>query len=129
MPHRERRDAVMPDRTLLSRTWWAVGPAFVVLAGRLAIDRACGDPYNLVPALASRAAIAWAMAAVYVLAHLWLLAAYVQTARASAALLPPPRALGAIWGSDRWKVWLLLFAVALEYAPLLLFRAVRSACG
>jgi hypothetical protein len=66
------------DGRFLSRTWWAIGPAFVVLVGRFAVDRACADPDNLVPALASRPFVAWTMAAMYVLAHLWLLGAYLR---------------------------------------------------
>jgi hypothetical protein len=34
-----------------------------------------------------------------------------------------------IWGRDRWKVWLLLLAVAVEYAPLLLFSVAARVCA
>lgn len=111
------------DRTVLSRTWWAICPLFILLTARLAVDRACRDPYNLVPALAARPLAAWGMAAIYVLAHVWLLAAYLQAAVAASSLLPSIGAVQRIWGREAWKPWLLVAAMAVEYAPLALFRA------
>jgi hypothetical protein len=125
MPRGNRARAMTLDRAILSRTWWAIGPGYVLLTARLAVDRACRDPNNLVPALASRPVIAWVLAAVYVLAHVWLLLAYLQAA-AAASSLAPLGAVGAIWRHEQWKVWVLTAAIAVEYAPLALFKA---ACG
>jgi hypothetical protein len=113
----------------LSRTWWAIGPLFIVLAGRLAVDRACADPYNLVPVLASRPVVAWTMAVVYVLAHVWLLGLYLEASSSTSLLVPTPRSIRTLWGSDRWKVWALLLAVAVEYAPLAVVSIAGRACG
>jgi len=105
------------NQRLLARTWWAIGPAFVVLTARLAIDRACRDPYNLVPGLASKPVLAWALAALYLGAHLWLLLAYLRTSIDARTLLPLPRDIRAVWGRGQWKVWVLVAVMTVEYSP------------
>jgi hypothetical protein len=129
MQRRDYNGSMTRGRRWLSALWWPIGPAFALVTTRFAIDRACGDPYYLVPTLASRPLVAWMVAAVYVLAHIWLLLAYLDAARTTASLLPTYDAVNGMWGRHLWKPALLVVATAIEYAPMALFRAAARLCG
>ena len=73
---------------MLAATWWFVWPAAAAVIGRLLVDRACGDAYNLLPALAADPRWAWPLALVYVAAHVWFLTAYLVTVAAAGTLVP-----------------------------------------
>jgi hypothetical protein len=107
--------------------WWPLFPSFLALTCRLAIERACAEPYDLLPALTSKPAWAWTFAAVYVLAHAWLVSAYLLTVASSQSLLPRIRDWQAIWGSQFFKVWLMFLAFAIEYAPVPMWRLIGAA--
>ena len=115
-----------PVDVWLMRAWWVLFPCFAALAIRLAIDRACAEPYNLLPALAGDPAWAWPLAIVYVLAHLWIAAAYLLTVSRTQALVPTPRALAALRSADTMKLILMSGAFAIEYSPMPLWRLIGT---
>ena len=102
----------------LGRSWWFLFPAFSALTIRLGVERACGQPYDLLPAVASNPAWAWPLAAVYVLAHAWIAAALVSTAISAAAPIPSIAQWRASWRGESYKAPALIAALAIEYAPL-----------
>jgi hypothetical protein len=115
----------------LGRSWWLLFPAFSALTWRLDIDRACANPYDLLPALTTNPASAWAIALVYVLAHVWMVAVYVTTASAAGTLRPPVDRWRGMWGRDVYKILAIAAAIAIEYAPLELWRwlGTMGICG
>jgi hypothetical protein len=113
--------------TYVVPAWWALFPAFFALVCRLTIERACADPYDLLPALTSRPAWAWMFAVIYVLAHVWLVSAYLFTVAGSQSLLPSLSDWKAIWGARLSRVWLMLLAFAIEYAPVPIWRLIGAA--
>lgn len=102
----------------LGRSWWLLCPAFAALTLRLGVERACADPYDLLPALTSSPGWAWPLALVYVLTHAWLAVAYVAAAARAGSLLPSGADWRAIWGAGIYKVFAIAAALAIEYAPL-----------
>lgn len=110
----------------LMRSWWVLFPCFTALIIRLAIDRACAEPYNLAPALAGDPAWAWPLAIVYVLAHLWIAAAYLLAVSRTQALMPTRRALAAFGSADTMKLILMSGAFVIEYSPMPLWRLIGT---
>lgn len=106
----------------LSHLWWPMWPCFASLAGALAVERVCGQPYRLLPGATSQPALAWPLALLYLAAHLWLLAAYVITVQRSDSLLPDRRMVRAVWGRTAVKIWLMVAAFAIEYLPISIWR-------
>jgi hypothetical protein len=111
---------------LISRSWWIVFPLFALLAVRLAAERACGDPYDLLPGITSTPIYAWPLAAVYVAAHVWLLALYLSLVARTQQLLPSLGVIRTAFDRSVGKVFLMLIAFAVEYAPMPLWRFVGS---
>jgi hypothetical protein len=113
---------------VLSTSWWIVFPCFSVLVARFSGERACADPYDLLPALTSTPAGAWPLAIVYVAAHGWIVTAYLITVSRAAQLLPGPAAVRRMWGRDAFKLFAMVMAFAIEYAPMALWRLAGSGC-
>jgi hypothetical protein len=113
----------------LTRSWWLVFPAFLALTLGLTRDRMCGDPTNLLPGLMSQARLALGIAAVYVLAHVWIAGAYLVTASQSDSLLPPPSAWRATWRSSIFQILLMVLVGAVEYAPISVIRVIGGIVG
>jgi len=115
--------------TWLKRTWWVIFPAFALLTARLAIERSCSDPYDLLPATTSHPAFAWPLAAVYVLAHVWIVGAYLVTASRARTLVPAMSAWSAAWGKNAPTVVAMVAALAVEYAPVALWAFIGAQAG
>jgi hypothetical protein len=109
-------------RRVLEISWWGLFPCFAVLTLRLSVERACGDPYDLLPAMTADPTWAWLLAVVYLLAHLWMLAAYLVTIDDGGSLVPSTRVIRGVWGSDVSKVLLMSAALVIEYWPVSLWR-------
>lgn len=107
---------------ILSRAWWLVCPAFAALVMRLTFERACADPYNLLPQVMSRPMLAMPVALLYVSAHVWVVAVYLQAATAAGTLWPLRNGSEAILWRERWKAIALVALLAIEYAPVSLWR-------
>jgi hypothetical protein len=116
-------------RAVLTSTWWPVLLSFGALTVRLAHERACSNPYDLLPDVTSNPAWALLLAAVYVAAHVWAVCAYVMTVSVSDALLPGPAAFRAAWGSSAVKPALMAVVFAIEYAPIPVWRLLGHALG
>lgn len=106
--------------------WWLVFPCFTALTCRLAFERVCGDPYDLLPTLTSEPGWAWPLACVYMLAHLWVVTAYLQTVSRTQALVPTISAFGVAWGAHATKIVLLLGVMLIEYLPISLWRLIGA---
>jgi hypothetical protein len=115
----------------LGRIWWLLFPAFAVLTWRLDIERACANPYDLLPALTTNPVWAWPIALVYVLSHVWIVAVYVTTAVAAGTLRPSIDRWRGMWGRDLYKILVMAAVIAIEYAPLALWRWLGTVgiCG
>ena len=109
--------------------WWFLFPPFALLTLRFTVDRACHDPYDLLSAAASTPAGAWPLAAVYVLAHLWMLTAYLMTVSRTQNLAPTGAEVRTVWHTDRLKLALMAVAFAIEYSPVRFWRLVGSYFG
>ena len=114
---------------MLASTWWIVCPAFVVLRLRLVAERACANPYDLLPGVAANPRWAWPLALVYVAGHLWCLFAYLFTTEAAGTLAPGLAAIKSAWGRHAPRVWLMAGVLALEYAPISVSRLVGAHLG
>ena len=113
----------------LRGAWWGIFPCFAALTLWLARDRACGHPYDLLPGVASNPSGAWPLAAVYVLAHIWILTAWVRYVSRSNELLPPIHALRHAARGEERQVLLMAAAFAIEYAPMPVWRALGRLSG
>jgi hypothetical protein len=102
----------------LGRSWWLLFPAFTALTIRLGVERACAEPYDLLPAVTSNPAWAWPLAFLYVLTHVWVAASVVTTAVAADTLLPSLGVWRTLWGREAYKLLAMVAALAVEYAPL-----------
>lgn len=109
-------------RRRLARLWWLIFPAFTLLTIRLGAERACGQPYDLLPAVTSNPSWAWPLAAVYVLAHGWIVAAYLATAVGAGTLIPSWTRWRTLWGRQGYRVVMMMAALAIEYAPMVWWR-------
>jgi len=110
----------------LKRTWWLLFPSFTVLTVRLDVERACADPYDLLPALASEPAWAWPVALVYVLAHFWAVAAYLLTVSRTQEMVPPVRAWQSVWGTEVAKPIVMAAVLIAEYVPVQVWRLIGT---
>ena len=115
----------------LGRSWWLLFPAFTALTIRLGVERACAEPYDLLPAVTSHPAWAWPLASVYVLAHVWIAAAYVATAVGAGSLIPSIVHWREWWGRESYKVLAIAGALTVEYMPLEWWRwlGAIATCG
>ena len=113
-------------RRVLGAAWWWLFPCFTVLVLRLVVERACSDPYDLLPALTSNPLWGWLIAIIYVASHLWMIAVYVLTASVADSLLPRS-VFRSFWGADSVKILLMLSAFVLEYLPVTLWRLAGAA--
>lgn len=109
-------------RRWLGGVWWLLCPAFAVLVGRIAADRACGDPYWLLPEATSHPGLAWPIAALYLSGYLWLVGVYLVIAARMGTPLPSPSDVRTVWTGDLFKVWIMLIAVAVDSTPVGLWR-------
>jgi uncharacterized membrane protein YhdT len=127
MPDQDRNvnRAEFPDRWL-TRSWWVLFPCFTALTLRLVFERACRDPSDLLPALTSEPRWAWPLALAYVLAHLWVLAAYLVTVSRTQELLPRLSTFGAVWGTDRMKLVFMFAMLTIEYSPISVWRLIGT---
>jgi hypothetical protein len=116
-------------RTVLGATWWIVFPCFAVLTVRLAHDRACGNAYLLLPDITSTPSGAWPLATIYLLAHVWMVTAWVLYVLRSNRLVPPVEAITHAWRGDERKVLLMAVAFAIEYAPIPVWHALGRLAG
>ena len=113
----------------LRSSWWIIFPAFALLVARVSIDRACADPYNLLASAMTRPSTGWAIALIYVAAHVWMLSAYLRGVSATGDW----RAAGALrrgTSGELWKAGMMGIVLAIEYVPVSLWRMVGAAtCG
>ena len=131
MPNGER--TLNADRAAVVRgmraAWWVLWPAFTALTVRLGVERGCGDPYDLLPAIVSNPTWAWPLALGYVAAHAWIAAVYLVTVADAGRLAPGWRAWQSVWRGDLPMVALMIASMALEYAPVSLWRLLAAAAG
>ena len=113
----------------LKRSWWAIFPCFALLTIRLAIARGCGDPYDLLPVATSTPAMAWPIAGIYTLAHVWLACAYLVTAARAGTLVPPQAMWISAWGKSTRSIVLMAGAMAVEYAPIAFWISIGASAG
>jgi hypothetical protein len=119
-------------RRSLTASWWLLVPAFAVLVVRLSYERACASPYELLPAVMSKAQSALPIAVLYLGAHVWAGGAYLLTVRETGSLLPSIAAARRIWGTQWPKIVFTVAVLALEYLPISLWRLVGKTvlpCG
>ena len=117
------------DVSWLLRSWWMVFCGFAGVVLVFIRERACFDRLDLLPSVATRPALAWMLATFYLLAHCWLLAAYVLTVQRTSRLLPRFRQISAVWGAGRIKLLLMLALFAVEYAPASLWTVLGRLGG
>jgi hypothetical protein len=131
MPAGERPVNVARERMVrgLRVMWWPLWPAFAALTIRLGIERGCGDPYDLLPAIVGNTAWAWPLALVYVTGHAWIAAAYLITVSAAGTLAPGWRVWRGLWQHGLGMLVLMLAAMAIEYAPVSVWRILAAAAG
>ena len=113
-------------------SWWFVVPPIGALAVRLAFERACESPYELAAALMSRSRPALLVALLYLGAHVWAVVAYLLTIERTRTLVPSLGAVRRLWGSDVIKLAIAAAVLALEHAPVRLWRLLGRAvlgCG
>jgi hypothetical protein len=115
-------------RAGIGASWWVLYPPFTVLAIRLAFERACGDPYDLMPAIASQPKWGWPLAVVYLLAHVWLLAVYLIWVRQTGCLTPGVGVRRSLWRTTNLKIILMLGTFVIEYLPMAIWRAAGRCC-
>jgi hypothetical protein len=113
----------------LQMTWWLLFPSFLGLVVLLTVERACGNPYDLLPALTSNPGWAWPIALLYVLVHLWVLAAYLVTVSHAKEIFPDATVVAAVWGRGGVKIVLMIVALAIEYSPSVVSRLLATALG
>jgi hypothetical protein len=106
----------LPQR-VLHMAWWPILPSFAFVVFAFTRDRACFDRYHLLPGIDTQPALAWTVAAIYVLGHVWLVATYLSIVLHTGELLPRPKAALAAIGSKWWQVAAMLVVMAIEYAP------------
>lgn len=103
-------------RRLLGTLWWIAFPPFLIIVLRFSYERACLNPYELLQPIMQRQAAAVLVAATYLGAHAWFIAACVLTARAWDTPVAAGR-LQAIWGPERFKILAIAGALAVEQVP------------
>jgi hypothetical protein len=116
-------------RRWLLWSWFAALPASALVVAAFVRERACADPYALLPAVAARPAAAYAVAAAYVGGHVWLAAAWLVTLDRSGRLVPGPGDVRRVWGTRWYAPASVLAVVALEQIPPGLWRAAGRWLG
>lgn len=127
MPETNRHVRHEFTRAWLIRSWWFLFPSFTGLSVRLAAERACADPYNLLPAVSADARWTWPLALVYVMPHVWLVGAYLQTASRADAIVPGVSVFRELWGKDVAKLILMAGVLAFESLPIPMWRLIGRA--
>jgi hypothetical protein len=101
---------------LLLEFWWVLFPPFTILVCRFSFERGCRDPYELLRPIMQHQAGALTVAAVYVGAYAWFLAAVLLNARirADRSVMGSFRPVG-----DRhaWKIAAMAAALAIDNLP------------
>jgi hypothetical protein len=123
----EGNDTVMDlsaAQVWLTRLWWVVVPPFGLLVSRLAFERACAAPYQLLAEIASQPSFAWPLAVLYLSAHLWAIAAYLVTVERTDTLAPSVRVIRALWGPEAIKLAVTAAVLTVEYASIRLWSLV-----
>jgi len=123
-----RNDGGAAMRRVLDRSYWVVCLAFCLVVAAFTRDRVCADHLNLLPAVASRPPLAWAVAAAYMSGYCWVVAAYAATVRATGTLLPDMVAVTNVW-SRPWRFGVLAAGFVLDYLPPALLRVGAGLCG
>jgi hypothetical protein len=130
MPTADRDLAHSESRhTWLVVSWWVLFPCFTALTVALTGGRMCGDASDLLPSLTSNPGLAWPVALVYVLAHIWIVAACLLTIARTGELLPRVHQFRSLWRGDATKVFLMAAALIVEYSPTSLWRIIGAAFG
>jgi hypothetical protein len=111
-------------RTRLTWAWWLIMPPFAVLVARLDIERACAEPYELLPGAATVPWLAWSIAALYLAAHALLTAACLVTVLHAGTLAPSPRVIRTLWGRQLWMLIVTVLIFVLEYWPVPMWQAL-----
>jgi hypothetical protein len=111
----------------LRYSWWLLFPSFTALALRLSADRACADPYDLLPGLTANPGWAWPLAAVYVLAHVWAIGVYLLAVTVADSLLPGLKALAPMRRVGIVRITLMVGTFAVEYCPMSVWRSLGGA--
>jgi len=114
-------------RRLVGASWWFLFPCFALVVLRLAAERTCADPYDLLPGIASRPVWGGLIAVVYVASHLWLIGVYLLTASFSDSIFPRRSAFRSVWQTDYVKVLLMLIVFVVEYLPVTMWRLAGTA--
>jgi hypothetical protein len=116
-------------QSILRTSWWVLFPAFAVLVARLTVDRICRDPYDLLPALTSSPATALLLAGIYVIAHAWIISAYLVSI--DRELVPKLANISRTWRRDSWRVYAMAAVFVIEYFPntFWTFVGVVTGCG
>ena len=107
--------------------WWAIAPPFAALTVALSRERACAEPYRLLPGVTADPVSAWPIALLYLAAHLWIVAAYLTTIQGTRALIPGPGGIRAVWGNASLKLLFMLVILIVEYLPMTVWRSVGAA--
>ncbi len=110
----------------LAVSWWVIFPCVTALVMALTGDRMCGNASDVLPALASNPGLAWPVALVYVLAHVWIVAAYLLTIDRAGEVLPPLRDFRAHWGGGATKAVLMAAALIVEHSPTSMWRLIGA---
>jgi hypothetical protein len=114
---------------LLLAFWWVLFPPFAILVCRFSFERGCRDPYELLQPIMQRQAGALLVAAIYVGAYLWVLAAGTLTIRLTQSAVSLSEQLGLVWGAHRWKVLAMAAALAVEQVPRAVWHWIYRIAG
>jgi hypothetical protein len=117
------------SRRILRLVWWPLFPAFLLVVLGFTRDRGCLDRYHLLPGIDTQPALAWSVAAIYVLGHAWLIAMYLCLVVQTGELLPGRRSTMAALGANRWQAVAMLGVFVVEYLPSALWQTVARASG
>jgi hypothetical protein len=104
-------------RRFLAMVWWIEFPLMTLLVARFSYERACLDPYELLRPIMQVQAGALGIAAIYVGAYVWLVAASILSARLWHSPTAPLGQLRAIWNRDLTKVCAMAAVLGLEQVP------------
>jgi hypothetical protein len=122
------RGAGITAKVLLA-VWWILFPLFAILVTRFSFERGCQDPYELLQPVMQRQAGALLVAAVYVGAYAWVLAAGTVMLRRRDPALSVTDQLRAVWGTQRWKLLAMAAVLAIEQVPRAVWQWLYRAAG
>ena len=123
-----RRDEAGFAKLLLAM-WWILFPLFAILVSRFSFERGCRDPYELLQPIMHRQSGALLVAAIYVGAYVWVLAAGTLTVRLRDPALSLFDQLRLLWGVHQWKVLAMVAALAAEHLPRAVWRLIYHSAG